>query len=184
MYPDPNWVRTTLAVAFLGLALNAAASTPATQLEFTAVERGVWKATVGTPEDLTLLGAAGVQPARDALTALPAGSFPFRSGDAAGRQADGRVALRFPLARDGEIYGVGVDFTAMRRTGLTYQLHVDHWGGRPGRTHAPVPFYVSTRGYGVFIDTSRYITVSVGLGVRLASSDKPPVIDRTTQSKT
>jgi alpha-glucosidase (family GH31 glycosyl hydrolase) len=177
-------VRTTLTIASLGLALNAAASAPAAPLEFKKIESGIWKATVGTPEDLTLLGAAGVQPAHDGLARLPAGFFPFRDGDTHGHQARGKVALRFPLARDEEIYGLGVDFTAMRRTGLTYQLHVDHWGGRPGRTHAPVPFYVSTRGYGVFIDTSRYITVSIGLGVRLASADKPPVIDRTTQSRT
>ncbi len=68
----------------------------------------------------------------------------------------------------------------MRRTGSTFQLHVDHWGGRTGRTHAPVPFYVSTRGYGVFIDTARYVTVNVGVGVRLAAPVKPPVVDRTT----
>jgi len=173
----------TLTAAALGLALNAAASTPVAPLDFKQVQPGVWKATVGTPEDLTLLGAAGVQPAREALATLPAAPFPFRDGDSVGRHDSGRVALRFPLARDEEIYGLGVDFTSMRRTGLTYQLHVDHWGGRAGRTHAPVPFYVSTKGYGVFIDTSRYITVSIGLGVRLSSAEKPPVIDRTTQSK-
>ena len=172
-----------VAAAVLGLALNATAATPAAPLDFKQVQPGVWKATVGTPEDLTLLDAAGAQPAREALATLPAASFPFHDGDSVGRHDGGRVALRFPLARDEEIYGLGVDFTSMRRTGLTYQLHVDHWGGRAGRTHAPVPFYVSTRGYGVFIDTSRYITVSVGLGVRLASADKPPVVDRTTQSK-
>ena len=68
----------------------------------------------------------------------------------------------------------------MRRTGSTFQLHVDHWGGQPGRTHAPVPFYVSTKGYGVFIDSARYITVNVGVSVRLAAPSRPPVIDRTT----
>ena len=172
-----------LTAAVLGLALNATAPPPAAPLDFKQVEPGVWKATVGTPEDLTLLGAAGAQPAREALAALPAALFPLHDGDSVSRHDGGRVALRFPLARDEEIYGLGVDFTSMRRTGLTYQLHVDHWGGRAGRTHAPVPFYVSTKGYGVFIDTSRYITVSIGLGVRLASADKPPVVDRTTQSK-
>ncbi len=57
----------------------------------------------------------------------------------------------------------------MRRNGAAFQLHVDHWGGQPGRTHAPVPFYVSTKGYGVFIDSARYINLNVGAGVRLAA---------------
>src|SRR5207344_1924347 len=92
----------------------------------------------------------------------------------------GHVRLRFPLALDEDVYGLGVDFKSMRRTGSTFQLHMDHWSGVPGRTHAPVPFYVSTKGYGVFVDASRYITVSVGVGVRLASTGKPPVVDRTT----
>ena len=61
----------TLTAAALGLALNATAPPPAAPLDFTQVEPGVWKATVGTPEDLTLLGAAGVQPAREALASAP-----------------------------------------------------------------------------------------------------------------
>ena len=140
----------------------------------------MWKATAGTPEDLTLLTAAGVAPRIEALRAMPEAPFPLAPDDAQARVANGKVALRFPLAADEEVYGLGVDFKSMRRTGSTFQLHVDHWGGRTGRTHAPVPFYVSTRGYGVFIDTARYVTVNVGVGVRLAAPVKPPVIDRTT----
>jgi alpha-glucosidase (family GH31 glycosyl hydrolase) len=45
---------------------------------------------------------------------------------------------------------------------------------------APVPFYVSSKGYGVFIDSARYISFNVGVSVRLAARLKPPVIDRTT----
>ena len=53
---------------------------------------------------------------------------------------------------------------------------------RAGHTHR-CPFYVSTKGYGVFVDASRYITVSVGVGVRLAATAKPPVVDRTTHAE-
>ncbi len=74
--------------------------------------------------------------------------------------------MRFPLALDEDVYGLGVDFKSMRRNGAAFQLHVDHWGGQPGRTHAPVPFYVSTKGYGVFIDSARYISLNVGVGGR------------------
>ncbi|MGH9159981.1 MAG: TIM-barrel domain-containing protein [Vicinamibacteraceae bacterium] len=177
--------RTVLASVLAVAAITIHAALPAGRvseapLGFAPVAPGVWKATIGTPEDLTLLTAAGVSPKTAALRALPAARFPLPEGSVAGRASTGKVALRFPLAPDEEIYGLGVDFESMRRTGSTFRLHVDHWGGRTGRTHAPVPFYVSSRGYGVFIDSSRYIGVSVGVGVRLVASEKPPVIDRTT----
>jgi hypothetical protein len=165
------------------LMLGIVAPTGGEPLVFAAVAPGVWKAAIGTPEDLTLLSAAGAVPNTGALAAMPALPFPLPAGAIDGRLTRGNVALRFPLALDEDVYGLGVDFTSMRRTGSTFQLHVDHWGGRPGRTHAPVPFYVSTKGYGVLIDSSRYMTVSVGLGVRVVAPAKPPLVDRTTQPK-
>jgi alpha-D-xyloside xylohydrolase len=140
----------------------------------------VWKATVGKPQRLTLLTAAGASPKTDALGAMPEAAFPISRDEIVGRLANGKIALRMPLALDEDVYGLGVDFRAMRRNGSAFQLHVDHWGGRTGRTHAPVPFYVSSNGYGVFIDAARYINLNVGVSVRLAAPTKPPVIDRTT----
>jgi alpha-glucosidase (family GH31 glycosyl hydrolase) len=172
--------RFTVLLGAAVIALGTPARSTAQPLRFTQVAPGVWKATAGTPEDLTLLTAAAVPPRLDALGAMGEPRFPLAPGEAQARLAGGKVALRLPLAADEEVYGLGVDFKSMRRTGSTFQLHVDHWGGRTGRTHAPVPFYVSTRGYGVFIDTSRYVTVNVGVSVRLAAPVKPKVIDRTT----
>jgi alpha-glucosidase (family GH31 glycosyl hydrolase) len=170
------------ALVTLPAAINAGQRTTAdvAPLRFAPVAPGIWKATLGTPERLTLLTAAGAAPRLDALRSMPSSPFPVASGDIQGRIANGKVALRFPLALDEEVYGLGVDFRTMRRTGATFQLHVDHWGGRTGRTHAPVPLYISTKGYGVFIDSARYVNLNVGTGVRLAAPAKPPVIDRTT----
>lgn len=41
-----------------------------------------------------------------------------------------------------------------------------------GASHAPVPFYVSTAGYGVVVDSARYLTFSVGEKQRLADVSK------------
>lgn len=61
------------------------------------------------------------------------------------------------------------------------QLHVDHYGGRDnGRTHAPTPFYVSSKGYGVFVNSARYINVYAGSGVRKDSKNLPEEKDRNT----
>ncbi|HEX6624515.1 MAG TPA: hypothetical protein VF064_12450, partial [Pyrinomonadaceae bacterium] len=137
------------------------------------VAPGVWRAQVGRPESLTLLGAAGAKPALEALRRMSDAAFPLDRGKIEARQWDWKTALRFPLALDEEVYGLGVDFRTMRRTGSVFLLHVDHWGGQTGRTHAPVPLYVSTRGYAVLFNTARYLKVNVGHGVRLAAEDKP-----------
>ena len=52
----------------------------AAPLEFTPVAPGIWKATAGSPEDLTLLTAAGVQPDAPGLSRLPRSEFPLPSG--------------------------------------------------------------------------------------------------------
>ena len=161
-------------------ALQRAPATSALPLRFVEVAPGIWKATVGTPERLTLLNAAGVSPKTEALRAMAPQAFPLPQHAIEGRLSNGKVALRMPLALDEDVYGLGVDFRAMRRNGSAFQLHVDHWNGRTGRTHAPVPFYVSSKGYGVFIDAARYVSLNVGVSVRLAAPTKPPVIDRTT----
>ncbi len=93
---------------------------------------GVWRAQVGRPESLTLLGAAGAKPSVEALRRMPDAAFPLDRGEIEARQWDWKTALRFPLALDEEVYGLGVDFRTMRRTGSVFLLHVDHWGGVDG----------------------------------------------------
>jgi hypothetical protein len=59
------------------------------------------------------------------------------------------------------------------------ELHVDHYGGKDnGRTHAPVPFYVSSNGYGVFINSARYLKVWAGTEMRKDSKNFPIPKDR------
>jgi hypothetical protein len=71
------------------------------------------------------------------------------------------------------LYGFGLNFQTVHQRGKILQLHMDHYGGKDnGRTHAPTPFYVSSKGYGVFINSARYINVYAGSGVR--RQQKPP----------
>jgi alpha-D-xyloside xylohydrolase len=171
----------TLCVIGLWFATPAAnANGKPTTPKWQPVAPGVWKAQIGKPESLTLLGAAGSRPAIAGLEKLPEAVFPIDPKEIEAKQWDWKTAVRLPLSLDEDVYGLGVDFKTQRRTGSIFQLHVDHWGGQTGRTHAPVPLYVSTNGYAVLFNTARYLNVTVGLGVRLAAKEKPPVIDRTT----
>jgi alpha-glucosidase (family GH31 glycosyl hydrolase) len=146
------------------------------------VAPGVWKTVVGQAENLTLLSAAGIQPNREALQKL--GTLPFPEGLKASKneRTDGKVYLRFPLVRDEQLFGLGLNFKTVQQRGTIKTLHVDHYGGQDnGRTHAPVPFYVSDQGYGVLINSARYVTVYAGTAARKDSKNPPEEMNRNSQ---
>jgi alpha-glucosidase (family GH31 glycosyl hydrolase) len=168
----------TLYVSWL---LIFATALHAQQITFTEVAPGVWKGIVGKPEAYDLLKASGASPNVAALNKIVQGTFPFTANDVAGTVQDGKTALRFPLDREEQLYGFGLNFQTIHQRGKILQLHVDHYGGKDnGRTHAPTPFYVSSKGYGVFINSARYLNVYAGSGVRRDSKNPPVEKDRNT----
>lgn len=146
------------------------------------VERapGVWSAQVGDKETLDLASFAVAAPKNDALEKMAESPMPFADGTARGSLAAGRAVARLPLGEDERLYGLGLQFRGMNRRGSVYHLRVDHYGGSQGRTHAPVPFYVSSAGYGVFFSTARFVSVYPGIGNRRDSGNLPPIRDRNT----
>lgn len=142
---------------------------------------GVWKALIGKPEAYNLLTASGAKPFAAGLEKMGSVSFPFDQAELAATISDGKTSLRFPLDEDEQLYGFGLHFQTVHQRGKILQLHVDHYGGKDnGRTHAPTPFYVSSKGYGVFVNSARYINVYAGSGVRKDSKNAPTEKDRNT----
>lgn len=153
----------------------------AQELAWSEVAPGVWKAVVGNPDEYDLLKAAGAEPNIDALAKIEKADFPLLKSNIVAHVQGGKTALRFPLERDEQIYGFGLNFKTVHQRGRILRLHVDHYGGEDnGRTHAPVPFYVSSNGYGVFINAARYIDVYAGSAARIDSEDAPEARDRNT----
>lgn len=145
------------------------------------VAPGIWKAVTGVPDNFDLLKAAGVKPASEGLQKMGAAAFPLRKENIVAEVVDGKTYLRFPLEKQEQLFGFGLNFKTIQQRGRIMQLHVDHYGGTDnGRTHAPVPFYVSDRGYGVFVNSARYITVYAGTAVRKDSPDAQMPTDRNT----
>ncbi|MFH5883645.1 TIM-barrel domain-containing protein [Halalkalibaculum sp. DA3122] len=152
-------------------------------LSWQQVEPGIWKAEAGEPEEYDLLTASGAEPRLAALAAMGEADFPLPKQDIKVRIIDGETYLRFPLQRGEQIYGFGLNFKTVHQRGRILRLHVDHYGGEDnGRTHVPTPFYISSNGYGVFINSARYITVYAGTAVRKDSEHPPVVRDRNTDS--
>jgi alpha-glucosidase (family GH31 glycosyl hydrolase) len=171
--------RSILFVCLLSIYFNfsAQAQTPT----FTEVEPGIFKAIIGKPDNFNLLNAAGATPYHAGLVEMGKADFPLNKADISATVIDGKTYLRFPLNRTEQLYGFGLNFQTVYQRGKILTLHVDNYAGKDnGRTHAPTPFYVSSNGYGVFINCARYITVYAGTAVRVDSKTPAQVQDRNT----
>lgn len=64
--------------------------------------------------------------------------------------------LQLPLEADEQIYGLGLQLKcfSLRGRKLTIRPNADPVAPT-GDSHAPVPFFVSTKGYGIYVDTAR-----------------------------
>jgi alpha-D-xyloside xylohydrolase len=153
----------------------------AQQIFWENIAPGVWKGTIGEAEEYNLLTAAEPKPNLPAISNLGVAPFPLDREEIIGKLSGGNTYLQFPLEKNEEIFGFGLNFKTIHQRGRIMRLHVDHYGGRDnGRTHAPVPFYVTTNGYGVFINSSRYLDVYAGSGSRLNSKNPAKAMDRNT----
>ncbi len=174
-----NGIKTLLFISLFSVRLFAQSG-----LQWEEVHPGIWKATAGKPEKISLLSAAEAKPNLKALADLPKAVFPLAKGDIGIKVIDHKTYLRFPLEKEEQLFGLGLNFQTVNQRGRILQLHVDHYGGKDnGRTHAPVPFYVSSKGYGVLIDAARYITVYAGTAVRTDTKNPPVLQDRNTDKQ-
>lgn len=73
------------------------------------------------------------------------------------------VVVELPLEPDEQIYGFGLQLKSFNHTGykLTLRVNSDP-AANTGDTHAPVPFFVTNKGYGIYFDTARYIEAYCG----------------------
>jgi alpha-D-xyloside xylohydrolase len=86
--------------------------------------------------------------------------------------------IRIPTGADEKLYGFGLQLDGIKKSRKIMTLNVDHWSKGGGRTHAPVPFYISSEGYGVFFNTARFLKIYNQVGNRKDSPNNPPEVDR------
>ena len=141
---------------------------------------GVWIAAIGDmSNELRYTDLAAEAPRIDRLNTLGDPDFPF-DADAIKYSVnpDGRLMIRIPCAAGEKLYGYGLQLDKVNQTSRVLTLNMDHWGTGGGRTHAPVPFYVSSKGYGVFFNTARFLKVYNQISNRKDAPNRPPEVDR------
>jgi alpha-D-xyloside xylohydrolase len=87
-------------------------------------------------------------------------SFVRRASD-----ASRRTAAVFSLSPGEKIFGGGESFTRLDKRGQKVILYIrDGLGAQTGRMYKPIPFTLSSRGYGMFVHTTAPVTLDIGHG--------------------
>lgn len=137
---------------------------------------GTWKLRLGQPTEDGLLALSGTH-ADESL--LCSDLCPLSAAAIEWEQVRERFVLRIPLNPVERLYGLGLGFHSLTLNHGVRHLRADHYGGSDnGRTHAPVPFYASDAGYGVFVDTAENISFYMGGAVRTDAAEPPPEKNR------
>ena len=125
---------------------------------------GVWKIRFGVPEKFTPVQMNLAKPDIIGLRQIPkSGPLPFDMNAIAAEIRQSQTIVYIPCDEPNEqIYGFGLDPQAYEQKGLTKYLTISSGViGKTGAGHGPVPFYISTRGYGIYVDTARVPYVHV-----------------------
>jgi alpha-D-xyloside xylohydrolase len=149
----------TLLTIFIALFINI--SLTAQTIE--KVAPGVWKVTLGTPEKFKPSDFKE-DPALDALAEMSENEKPPFDLTTIKFKTTSRGCVAELTMDDSEkLYGFGLQNNTFQQRGFRKEIRVNSWStGNVGFSHAPVPFYVSTKGYGVLVNTSRYATFYCG----------------------
>lgn len=141
-------------------AANAQWAAPAVE----QVLPGVWRVRFGTPERFTPVAVRESAPRVQGFEFLPTPTpLPFEPAQIRARISSSRTTVYVPCREPGEqVYGFGLDPGAYKQKGLCKHLTVCAGVvGQTGASHGPVPFYLSTKGYGIYVDTARVPVVDV-----------------------
>jgi alpha-D-xyloside xylohydrolase len=155
-------IATIILALFFQLALTKAYA------QLTNPAPGVQKISAGQPDKFTPYSFCEELPMASALGELPAGKLPFAISDIKISTNDRGVIVEIPLDDKEQLYGFGLQLGSFNQRGLKIKPIVnDNPLNDLGYTHGPATFYVSNKGYGILINTSRYTTFYCGSTAKL-----------------
>ena len=135
------------------------------------VAAGVRKITFGIPDKFTPYSFCAEKPMLSALSAMPADTLPFNTAGIKIKLTERGCVVEIPLGDDEQLYGFGLQQGSFNQRGLRKKPIVnDNPLNDLGYTHAPETFYVSTKGYGILINTARYTTFFCGSSSKLSGN--------------
>ncbi len=141
------------------------------KIKIQTIAPGVVKLSMGTPDKFSPYTFCSEKPKVEAMQQLSNTPLPFDLKDVEVRINSRGVQIRIPLNDEEQLYGFGMQIGTFEQRGLRKRPIVNDNPSNIGFTHAPQPFYVSTAGYGVLVNSSRYITFLCGTNQELSQQD-------------
>ena len=125
---------------------------------------GVWKLTLGEPEQFTPERFRENAIKIEEIERLPVSQkLPFKETSISWEKTKRGITITLPMKTDEDIYGFGLQLQSVNHAGRRRYIKVNSDpAANTGEGHAPVPFYVSSAGYGLFVNTFRYTTFLMG----------------------
>ncbi|CAN5558379.1 glycoside hydrolase family 31 protein [soil metagenome] len=123
------------------------------------IENGIWKIVFGQPEQI-LPDQFKAAPKTAALAAMPIETTPAISlSQIKFKKTAAGITAEIDAADDERFYGFGLQINSFEQRGMRRDIRINSWPvGNVGFSHAAMPFYISSKGYGVLINTCRYTT--------------------------
>lgn len=138
------------------------------------IGNGIWKLTLGTPELKTPMTMVEHHIKQEGLEDLPKiDEPPIRKIDVNYSESSRGCKVELPMDNSEDFYGFGLQLHSVNQAGRRRYIKVNSDPvANTGEGHAPVPFFVSTAGYGVYVDTYRYATFLMGTNSKKGEGKK------------
>ncbi len=128
------------------------------------IAKGIWKIVLGEPEAHTPESFREFDIKKEALEQISLSQKAAISPENIQWKKTKRgVTVTLPMETNEDIYGFGLQFQSYNQAGRRRYIKVNSDPvADTGEGHAPVPFYISSAGYGLFVNTFRYTTFLMG----------------------
>ena len=128
------------------------------------VEPGVWRLRLGTPERFTPTSFRAAEPLHEALGRVtPVDRLPLRAAEIRLVKTGRGCTVQLPMKANEQIFGFGMNIRLFNMTDRRVFIRASNAPDSVlNDSHAAVPFYVSSAGYGVFVNTARYASFYTG----------------------
>lgn len=141
-----------------------------TMNKFDRILPGIVKYTFGTPEAATPCRMFAPEISAEKFSSLPECQIlPFTAEEITFSRSARGCVIELPCHEGEDFYGFGLQLKSLVSTGRKRALRVNSDPREDsGDSHAPAPLFFSTRGYGVMVDTARYMNAYMGGNVPLS----------------
>lgn len=128
------------------------------------IAKGIQKITFGTPEQYTPEYFRQFSIKKEEIEQIPVSrSSGITEDQIHWKKTKRGITVTLPMETREDIYGFGLQLQGFNQAGRRRYIKVNSDPvANTGESHAPVPFYISSAGYGLFINTFRYTTFLCG----------------------